>query len=96
MMKLRLECEYLAWPVFCPDVASMGHVNVEDLPISEELKIEILLWDEEYQATYNSAYPPDSGFESTIHKAAHSRKGAELAERLQDELGEGYAVEYQL
>ncbi|MBB4017447.1 MULTISPECIES: hypothetical protein [Chelatococcus] len=94
MMTVRLANEYLAGPVFCPDSEKMGHIDVDDLPISEELKRAILAWDDEYQATFNSEYPPDSGFKSSDLEAVHIIKGAELAKRLQKELGNNYTVEY--
>jgi hypothetical protein len=58
------------------------------------LKEAIQSWDDEYQSTLDSHYPPDSAFESLDAEAAHTRKGAELAERLQAELGEAYSVKY--
>lgn len=94
MTTLRLAKEYLAGPVFCPDFEKMGHIDVEELPVSEELKRAIQAWDSEYQSTFNDDYPPESGFASSELEVAHTRQGAELAERLQAELGEGYSVEY--
>lgn len=72
----------------------MGHIDVEVLPISEELKCAIRLWDEEYQATFNTDYPPDSGFSSTASEQAHQIRGKELARRLQNELGDKYFVDF--
>lgn len=94
MTTLRLAKEYLAGPVFCPDSEKMGHIDVEDLPVSEQLKRAIQAWDSQYQSTFDDEYPPDSGFISPELEAAHERQGAELAERLQEELGDGYSVEY--
>lgn len=64
MIRLRLTSEYLAGPIFCPDPDRMGHVDIEDLPLSQELKAQISEWDSRYQSTFNSDYPPDSGFAS--------------------------------
>lgn len=34
MMKLGLANEYLAGPIFCPEPDAMGHIDVDDLPLS--------------------------------------------------------------
>lgn len=94
MKTLRLANEYLAGPIFCPDPEKMGHVDVEDLPISSELQFALREWDEEYQSTFNIDYPPDSGFASPTDEQAYIKRGKDLAERLQLELGDGYLVQY--
>mgnify|MGYP000656232105 CR=1 FL=1 len=94
MIKLRLANEYLAGPIFCPEPDTMGHIDVDDLPISQDLKAEITAWDSEYQATFKSDYPPDSGFGSPEVKLRHIAEGQQLAKKLQQELGGGYAVDY--
>lgn len=94
MIKLKVASEYLAGPIFCPDPDRMGHVDIDDLPVSQELKAEIRAWDVEYQATFNSDYPPDSGFSSPEAELRHKAQGGQLAKKLQHELGYGYMVEY--
>lgn len=94
MIRLRLASEYLAGPIFCPEPDRMGHIDVDDLPLSQELKAQISAWDSEYQATFNSDYPPDSGFSSLEAKLRHIAKGEQLANKLQQELGGIYEVEY--
>ncbi|BBP59727.1 hypothetical protein PHLH4_33170 [Pseudomonas sp. St316] len=94
MIRLRLTSEYLAGPLFCPDPDRMGHVEVEDLPLSQELKAKISAWDGEYQATFNSEYPPDSGFHTLEAELRHKAEGEHLAEVIQQELKSGYTIEY--
>lgn len=94
MIRLRLASEYLAGPIFCPELDKMGHVDVDELPLSQELKAKINAWDSEYQATFNSDYPPDSGFSSPEAKLRHVAEGEQLAKKIQQELGGSYAVEY--
>lgn len=93
-MKLIVGREYLADPIFCPDSQYMGHVDVNDLPISHDLKEKIQEWNDEYQATFDTDYPPDSAFKSPQLETAHIEKGSELVKRLQMELGDRYIVEY--
>ncbi|MGR2741122.1 hypothetical protein ACUY1T_21980 [Billgrantia sp. Q4P2] len=94
MITLRLVKEYMAGPIFCPDPERMGHVEVDELPISQALKAQILAWDSEYQATFNDDYPPDSGFGSPEAESMHIAEGSRLAKSLQQELGGDYMVEY--
>lgn len=94
MTTLRLAKEYMAGPLFCPDPERMGHVDIDRLPISPSLKSQILIWDCEYQETFNEDYPPDSGFSSLDAERLHSAEGERIAKSLQQELGGDYAVEY--
>lgn len=94
MIRLRLTSEYLAGPVFCPEPDKMGHVDVDDLPLSEELKAKINEWDGRYQSTFNSDYPPDSGFTSSEAELQHVSEGEQLAISMQQELEGTYKVEY--
>ena len=94
MIELRLGDEYMAEPVFCGDVDRMGHIDTDDLPVSDDLKKDLHAWNDEYQSTFDDSYPPDSGFSLPELELAHVIKGAELAERLQVEMGADYDVAY--
>jgi len=94
MIKLKLVNEYLAGPIFCSDSNRMGHIDVDTLPISQELKAGINLWNDEYQATFKSDYPPKSGFSSIKAALRHMAEGERLAQKLQQELENDYIVEY--
>jgi len=94
MTKYLFAKEYMAPPIFCRDVDEMGHIEISELPVSEKLKQEIQAWDAEYQATFDSTYPPDSSFKNEDAKNAHAAAGVRLAERLQAELGPAYSIEY--
>ena len=94
MIRLRLASEYLAGPIFCPDQDRMGHVDIENLSLSQELLEKIHRLDGEYQATFNSEYPPNSGFSTPEAELRHTSEGRELAKLIQQELEGGYIVEY--
>lgn len=94
MIRLRVTSEYLAGPIFCPDQDKMGHVDIENLSLSPELIEKIRRWDGEYQATFNSEYPPDSGFSTPEAELRHTTEGRALAKLIQEELEGGYMVEY--
>ena len=72
----------------------MGHIDIEDLPLSQELRAKISKWDGEYQATFNSDYPPDSGFTTHEAELRHIAEGIQLAKLIQQELESSYSVEY--
>ena len=80
--------------MFFPGPDRMGHVDIDELPISQALKAKVLAWDSEYQATFNDDYPPDSGFSSPEAERMHIAEGSQLAKSLQQELGGAYMVEY--
>ena len=94
MIRLRLTSEYLAGPIFCPDPDRMGHVDIEGLPLSQELKVIISEWDGEYQSTFNSDYPPDSCFATPEAELRHIAEGELLAKSIQQDLESSYTVEY--
>lgn len=94
MINLRLAKEYMADPIFRSDVDHMGHVEIDDLPISYELKADLRSWNNEYQSTFVSDDPPSSGFESPELSEKHIEKGRTLADRLRKELGPSYNLEY--
>jgi hypothetical protein len=94
MINLKLINEYLAPPLFCPDQEKMGHIDIDDLPLSRNLKEELSLWDKEYQATFNDDCPLDSGFSSLEDEIRHKNAGMMLAKKIQQELNGEYLIEY--
>ena len=91
---IRLRNAYMEEPVMIKDTDIFRHKDISGLPISPELKLALKSWDEAYQATFDSNYPPDSGFSSAALEASHVKEGVELARRIQVELGDRYSVEY--
>lgn len=96
MINLRLTTEYMATPIFCTDPEEMGHLDVDDLPISDALKKNLKNWYQEYQSTFNEEHPQNSGFCSLQMAIVHAKKGESIAKQMQIELGENYRVEYSI
>ena len=94
MIHFRFMLEYLASPIFCDDIEEMGHVDIEELAISEKLKKAIEKWNNEFQMTFDDDYPPDSGFTSREQLNRHIQRGKVLVEELREELGAGYEILY--
>lgn len=94
MTSLRVSSEYMVSPVFCEDSNSMGPVELDELPISNELKKSIGDWDRRFQETFNSEYPPDSNYPQGSDKKTHDSEGRRLVQALQTELGTTYDITY--
>lgn len=93
-IQVKLWAAFYADPVSIKDSDIFNYSDLSELNISDELKEAMQAWDDEYQATFDGDYPPNSGFASSDLEATHFAKGEELAKRLQAELGEGYSVKY--
>ncbi|MBL0319314.1 MAG: hypothetical protein IPP74_08510 [Alphaproteobacteria bacterium] len=83
MKILRFGATYGAPPIFDPGLESMGYVDLADLRISDVLKWQIDLWNQQYQETFSDDYPPDSCFKSLDELIAHNKRGNELSLLLQ-------------
>ena len=93
---LRLWAAYMEEPIMVHDGDILRHCDIDDLAISDGLKSKLQAWDDEYQDTFDQNDPLGSDFPSNESAALHAKKGAELAQLLQGELGDEYAVEYKI
>jgi hypothetical protein len=87
--------DYQCFPVWRPGPSGVDNVDPSTLPVSEELAAALMRWAEEFDATLNQDYPPDSGFALERDRDAFLQRGRDLAGRLARELGPGYQVTYQ-
>lgn len=92
-IRLKLLPEYEASPVWWGQ-QPFGEVDVNTLPITNELKSEVLQWAQLYWATLCVEDPVRSGFPTLQTKEAFDRLGKLLWERLRGELGPAYIVQY--
>lgn len=72
----------------------MGHVEVDELPISDQLKKNINLWNDAFQKTFNEKSPSMSGFKSREEELKHANDGKRIELYLTLELGQAYAIEF--
>jgi hypothetical protein len=93
--RLLVLSDYDCFPVWRTGPAGVENVDPATLPVSPELAAALMRWAEEYDATLNPEYPPDSGFPLEADRRAFLRRGERLAGRLAGELGPGYRVTYQ-
>lgn len=94
METLKLMADYYCYPLWYASDGKFGDININNLPISETLKRELLEWADQYDSTLNQEYPPDSGFKTPIAEKKFKEKGEELAHRLQKELSGKYHIIY--
>lgn len=94
---LKLSLEYMCssvWLVYSD--GGLDDIGPEKLPISKDLKHDILKWNRIYQSTLDQNYPPDSGFSSEAANnllwSAFQKEGESLFARLKAELEGKYEV----
>ncbi len=84
--------DYGCYPLWETSPNLYGNINPDDLPISEDLKKELLEWADEYDSILNWSDPASSVFPSKAAEDAFRKKGYELGERLKTELGKEFSV----
>ncbi|WP_075739499.1 hypothetical protein [Actinoalloteichus sp. GBA129-24] len=67
----------------------------EQLGLTDGLARALTAWDDEYQATLNHEYPPDSTFPSPAVRQAWVERGKELAAQIKRESPVVSSVDYQ-
>lgn len=91
---LRLWAAYMEEAIMVKGDDIFRHQDIDDLPVSAELKSKLRDWDDEYQNTLDQNDPLGSGFPSSKDEHLHNQTGAELSQLLQAELGAAYNVKY--
>lgn len=94
MKTIRFGATYGAPPIFCEDLNYLGYVNLNELRLSKDLIKDINQWDDFYQKTFCSEYPPDSSFKNKLEEEIFVEEGRKLAVRLHNELQDQYIVYY--
>ena len=92
MTSLKLMADYDCYPLWKASPGQVGNVNPEDLPLSTTLKADLLAWAGMYNATLNRNDPRQSGFKDEDQQEEFRKRGEELGERLNLELGPDYKV----
>jgi hypothetical protein len=74
--RLRLSPEFGCWPTWDQDTGES--LDPADLRLPADLAERLRRWDDAFQATFDSAYPPDSRFPHTEAEAAWYAEGRAL------------------
>lgn len=97
--RIKFMPEWCTWPIWELEDAPNGvyePIDPGSLPISADLKHDIMKFDRIYQAMLDQRYPPDSGFSdvqanATLSLAIHQECFA-LYQRLEEELKDTHEV----
>lgn len=96
MRTIKLMPDYQCFPLWEASPGQVGNIDPKSLPISGDLKMQLAIWAETYDATLNMDDPACSGFQSDEAEAAFKKNGSELGRRLQDELGPNLTVKIKI
>jgi len=89
---LRLMADYDSWPLW--DCDEPKNVDPNSLPLSHSLIQDLIDWAERFNNTLDRADPLNSAFASRGDEEQFVHDGAELATRVDSELGPAYEVSY--
>ena len=92
MRTIKLMTDYGCFPIWNYD--NGGNLNPEDLPISTSLKQDLKKWAETFDAILDWDDPASAGFKSDREEQEFEEKGLELWQRLENEIGDEYIIEY--
>jgi hypothetical protein len=96
MKQLKYNFEYFCSPIWVNENQNSNdifeNINIDLLPISSNLKEEIIELDIIYQSTYNDEYPPEPKNLSTSKDLLFRKRIATSAEQLTNELVSKYKI----
>ena len=94
MRRLKLMADYDCHPLWGTTAADVGDVDPASLPISAGLVADLAVWAAAWDAILDRDDPAASRFSSPAAEAAFRARGADLARRLEAELGPGWAIDH--
>ena len=96
MRTIKLMADYQCFPLWEASPGQVGNIDPKELPISDELKLQLLKWAQVYDGTLNRDDPTCSGFQSHEAEVEFKNLGNELGARLQAELGIDFNVKVKI
>jgi hypothetical protein len=96
MRTIKLMPDYQCFPLWEASPGQVGNIDPKNLPISNDLRTQLIMWAETYDATLNMNDPACSGFQSDEAEAQFKRIGSKLGERLREELGQNFTVKVKI
>lgn len=93
MKKIRLMPDYFCSPIWHNDEIEVGNIDLDELPISNQLKKELLSWADLFDKGLNMDDPSNSYWEEFDYEQFISM-GRSLLLKLRTELGFKYQVDY--
>ncbi|HRD27731.1 MAG TPA: hypothetical protein PLO65_05470 [Caulobacter sp.] len=92
MRSLRLMADYQCFPLWEASPGLVGNVDPATLPLSADLRADLLAWAAAFDATLDLDDPARSGFTEAASRARFRLEGESLGQRLREELGPGWPV----
>lgn len=86
--------DYQCYPLWFNSKEDFGNISPDEFPLSLSLKESLSSWQNEYDATLNIEDPFNSGFKNEHEEKLFGEKGFQLWNKLIDELGEKYSIQY--
>lgn len=92
MIAIKLMADYQCYPLWNVSQGEVGNIDPNDLPISAELRRELMEWADLYDSTFNDNDPSCSEFKNETEEFEFRKTSKELGSRLSCELGSGFTV----
>ncbi len=93
---IKVMADYFCFPLWEDSPIEVGNIDPNDLPISQELKADLMAWARTLDEDFNEDDPGNSRNISEEERWAFSDKGYCLARRLREELGEDFPILYHI
>ena len=88
---IKLMADYDCWPLW-EQGSNEYNVDPAYLPISDDLRADLLQWGDAYDATLNRHDPARSGFSDPEAEGEWKLRGKSLANRLREEIGRDHEI----
>jgi hypothetical protein len=92
MNQLKLMADYHCFPLWGVIDGEYGNIDPNELPLSDDVKAQLILWAKMYDTTLDKSDPVNSGFKTIKSELEFKEIGETLAKQLQQELGSAYLV----
>ncbi|MBO0880213.1 MAG: hypothetical protein J2P17_07625 [Mycobacterium sp.] len=97
LRQLKLDPEIQCFPIWVHRDGILDNVSPDSLAISRDLAEDLLAWGRRWDATYDLVNNPGNPrFHSATDERIFWEDGRQLADRLKEELGRGWIVEFKL
>lgn len=93
--RIKMMADYFCHPLWRNGGVEVGDIDPASLPISEGLQRDLDAWARAFDAILDMDDPANKGgWESPQARDDFAARGADIAQRLREELGPGWEVDY--